>query len=192
MRKIGRVSWPPARGSFLFIFTRYRYPYFFSHLSCPCRNHLLSWNHIPLRGPTKAFFKYYTIFYYYCQIGNPLPSRAAIIEAFFKYYTIFFNKSQMRERVLVLWENSHMGWRLLEVQKNSHMGYRSGFRLASPAREPLHLSYIGKIWLDWQNLEIAAKFCKYGKKWKLRPARAQSGGANVNKSIIICKQIIFV
>ena len=165
MRKIGRVSWPPARGSFLFIFTRYRYPYFFSHLSCPCRNHLLSWNHIPLRGPTKAFFK---------------------------YYTIFFNKSQMRERVLVLWENSHMGWRLLEVQKNSHMGYRSGFRLASPAREPLHLSYIGKIWLDWQNLEIAAKFCKYGKKWKLRPARAQSGGANVNKSIIICKQIIFV
>ena len=81
----------------------------------PCRIYLLSWNHIPLRGPTKVFFKYYTIFYYYCQIGNPLPSRTAITKAFFKYYIIFFNKSQMRERVLVLWENSHMGRRLLEV-----------------------------------------------------------------------------
>ena len=152
MVKMQVVSWP-ARYRYPNYFSRYPHPY-------PCRNHLLSWNHIPLRGPTKAFFK---------------------------YYIIFFNKSQMRERVLVLRENSHMGRRLLEVQKNLHMGYRSGFRLASPAREPLHLSYIGKIWLDWQNLEIAAKFCKYGKKWKLRPARAQSGGANVNKSIIICK-----
>lgn len=101
-----------------------------------------------------------------------------------------FSQYNFCARGLEFWENQHMMKKSLEVQKNLHMGYRAGKRPATPALGPLNIGSIGKFWVCWKNLVIAAKISETGKKWKSRPARAQSGGAIMNKSIIICKQIV--
>lgn len=70
----------------------------------------------------------------------------------------------------------------LEVGESRHMGAPNGRIGQTPFWEILGLmekiGSAGKNWLDWKNLEN-------------RLSRPRAAGRIMNKSIIICKQIIF-